>query len=261
VQEDSPDEIGTAIADFVHECRQACVRIPTSPIAPTNGGARNTLYPNAGYPLSTVAASMAAAQLADGTTDMDEPVVDRASVRQRLLDAADELFYHEGLHRVHIDRVIEKAGVPVDTLRDAFGSTDELIRTYLRARHTRLQDAVARELPRYNTPRERLVGVFEIQGQSFVEPGFHGCALVTASAEALPGEVVEEIVTEYRDWVQNLFFDLAFAAEVPHPEELAEQLVVLFDGAGISAWLDRRPSTVNTSRAIAEALIDAALQS
>jgi hypothetical protein len=85
--------------------------------------------------------------------------------------------------------------------------------------------------------------------------------LVTASAEALPGEVVEEIVTEYRDWLQNLFFDLAFAAEVPHPEELAEQLVVLFDGAGISAWLDSRPSTVNTSRAIAEALIDAALQS
>ena len=204
---------------------------------------------------------MAAAQLADGTTDMDEPVIDRASIRQRLLDAADELFYHEGLHRVHIDRVIEKAGVPVGTLRDAFGSTDELIRTYLRARHTRLQDSVARELPRYNTPRERLVGVFEIQGQSFVEPGFHGCALVTASAEALPGEVVEEIVTEYRDWLQNLFFDLAFAAEVPHPEELAEQLVVLFDGAGISAWLDRRPSTVNTSRAIAEALIDAALQS
>ena len=103
------------------------------------------------------------------------------------------------------------------------------------------------------------MGVFEIQGQSFVEPGFHGCALVTASAEALPGEVVEEIVTEYRDWLQNLFFDLAFAAEVPHPEELAEQLVVLF--AGISAWLDSRPSTVNTSRAIAEALIDAALQS
>jgi len=144
---------------------------------------------------------------------MDDPVIDPAMVRQRLLDAADELFYHEGLHRVHIDRVIEKAGVPVETLRDAFGSTDELIRTYLRARHTRLQDAVARELPRYNTPRERLVGVFEIQGQSFVEPGFHGCALVTASAEALPGEVVEEIVTEYRDWLQNLFFDLAYAAE------------------------------------------------
>jgi AcrR family transcriptional regulator len=192
---------------------------------------------------------------------MDESAIELALARQRLLDAADELFYSQGMHRVSIDRVIEKAGVPAETLREAFGGTDELVRAYLRARHTRLQDALARDLPGYRTPRERLVGVFEIQGRSFVEPGFRGCALVTASAEALPGEVVEEVVTEYRDWIHNLFFDLAFAAEVAHPEELAEQLVVLFDGAGISAWLDAKPSTVNTTRAVAEALVDAALQS
>jgi AcrR family transcriptional regulator len=186
---------------------------------------------------------------------MHEPAIDPALARQRLLDAADELFYRQGMHRVSIDRVIEKAGVPAETLREAFGSADELVRAYLRARHTRLQDALARELPGYRTPRERLVGVFEVQGQSFLEPGFRGCALVTASAEALPGEVVEEVVTEYR------FFDLAFEAEATHPEELAEQLVVLFDGAGISAWLDAKPSTVNTTRAVAEALVDAALQS
>jgi AcrR family transcriptional regulator len=189
--------------------------------------------------------------------DMDKPGIDPVLARQRLLDAADELFYRQGMHRVSIDRVIEKAGVPAETLREAFGSTDELVRAYLRACHTRLQDALARELPRYRTPRERLVGAFEIQGQSFVEPGFRGCALVTASAEALPGEVVEEVVTEYRDWIHNLFFDLAFAAEVTHPEELAEQLVVLFDGAAISAWLDAKPSTVNTTRAVAQALIGA----
>jgi AcrR family transcriptional regulator len=197
---------------------------------------------------------------ADGRTAMadDDRVIDAALARQRLLDAADELFYREGVHRVPIDRVIEKAGVPADTLLEAFGSADELIRTYLRARHTRLQDAVTLALPRYRTPRDRLLGVFEIQGQSFVEPGYRGCALVTASAEALPGEVVMEVATEYRDWLNNLFLDLAFAAEVLHPEELAEQLVVLFDGAAVSAWMDSRSSTVNTSRAIAEALIDAA---
>jgi AcrR family transcriptional regulator len=192
---------------------------------------------------------------------MDDSEMDPAAARQRLIEAADELFYREGVHRVPIDRVIEKAGVPADTLHQAFGSTDELIRAYLRARHSRLQDAIATELPRYRTPRERLVGVFEIQGQSFVEPGFRGCAFVTASAEALPGEVVEEVAAEYRDWVHNLFLDLAFAAEVPHPEELAEQLVVLFDGAGVSAWMDKKPSTVNASRAVAEALVDAALRS
>jgi AcrR family transcriptional regulator len=191
---------------------------------------------------------------------MDDPGIDLAIARQRLLDAADELFYSQGMHRVPIDQVIEKAGVPAETLLEAFGGTDELVRAYLRARHTRLQDALARDLPSYRTPRDRLVGVFEIQGRSFVEPGFRGCALVSASAEALPGEVVEEVVTEYRDWIHNMFFDLAFAAEATRPEELAEQLVVLFDGAAISAWLDARPSTVNTTRAVAEALVDAALK-
>ena len=120
---------------------------------------------------------------------MDKPGIDPVLARQRLLDAADELFYSQGMHRVSIDRVIEKAGVPAETLREAFGSTDELVRAYLRARHTRLQDALARELPRYRTPPERLVGVFEIQGQSFVEPRFRGCALVAASAEARPTDV------------------------------------------------------------------------
>jgi AcrR family transcriptional regulator len=191
---------------------------------------------------------------------MGEPGTDPAVARQRLLHAADELFYREGIHRVSIDRVIEKAGVPAETLLEAFGTADELVRAYLRARHTRLQDAIARELPGYPTPRERLAGVFEIQGRSFAEPGFRGCALVTASAEALPGEVVEEVVTEYRDWIHNLFFDLAFAAQVTHPEELAEQLVVLFDGAAISAWLDAKPSTAKTTRAVAGALVDAALR-
>src|SRR5258708_11071405 len=165
---------------------------------------------------------------------MHEPGIDPALARQRLLDAADELFYRQGMHRVSIDRVIEKAGVPAETLREAFGSSDELVRAYLRARHTRLQDALARDLPGYRTPRERLVGVFEIQGQSFVEPGFRGCALVTASAEALPGEVVEGVVTEYHHCVHSWCFDLAFAGKVTLPEELSGLLVGLVCGPPIS---------------------------
>jgi AcrR family transcriptional regulator len=78
---------------------------------------------------------------------MDKPGIDPALARQRLLDAADELFYRQGMHRVSIDRVIEKAGVPAETLREAFGSTDELVRAYLRARHTRTRSRANSPLP------------------------------------------------------------------------------------------------------------------
>ena len=36
----------------------------------------------------------------------------RPSARERLLAAANELFYNEGVHTVGIDRVIEQAGAP-----------------------------------------------------------------------------------------------------------------------------------------------------
>jgi len=177
-----------------------------------------------------------------------------------MLDAADELFYYEGVHRVPIERVIEHARVPENALQEAFGGRDELVRAYLRARHTRTVDAIERGLTRYATPRDRLVGVFELQGDAYAAPGFRGCAFITASAEALPDDVVHEVAGEYRDWVHNLFLGLAFEAHAPHPEALAEQLVVLYDGAGITAWMDQKPSTVNTSRAVATALVDAAFR-
>src|SRR5664279_4910680 len=64
--------------------------------------------------------------------------IDRRSARERLMTAADELFYEEGVHTVGIDRVIEHAGVAKGSLYNTFGSKDELIRAYLEGRHARM---------------------------------------------------------------------------------------------------------------------------
>ena len=109
---------------------------------------------------------------------------ERRPARERLLVAADELFYEEGVHSVGIDRVIARAGVAKATLYHAFGSKDELVRAYLRRRHAARQARMTLNLARYDTPRERLLGVFDFLGEVFAEPGFHGCAFQNASAEA-----------------------------------------------------------------------------
>jgi AcrR family transcriptional regulator len=190
---------------------------------------------------------------------MPTKTVDRASARERLLAAAGELFYEEGVHTVGIDRVIERAGVAKATLYNAFGSKDELIRAYLEARHAATRERMMRELAaRCQTPRQRLLGVFEVQGLSFAQPGFRGCAFISASAEARPGSTVEEVADEYRSWVRSLFLDLAQEAGATDPERLARQLVLLYDGAGISAWMDRDPTAAAAARTVAEALLDAA---
>src|SRR6202043_101484 len=77
------------------------------------------------------------------------------SARERLLEAANELFYDEGVHTVGIDRVIERAGVAKASLYNTFGSKDELVRAYLETRHARVAARITSYLERYSTPRER----------------------------------------------------------------------------------------------------------
>jgi AcrR family transcriptional regulator len=182
----------------------------------------------------------------------------RASARERLLAAANELFYSEGVQTVGIDRIIEKAGVAKASLYNIFGSKDELVRAYLESRHARTSDRIDRTLTRFRTPRERLLGVFDAQGELFCEPGFNGCAFMAASAEAPHGSSAEAASDQYRSWVRTLLSDLAEEAGVIDHDGLARQLHLLYDGAGISARMDKDPSAATTARAAAALLFDAA---
>jgi AcrR family transcriptional regulator len=182
----------------------------------------------------------------------------RPSARERLLAAADELFYTEGVQTVGIDRVIEHAGVAKASLYNTFGSKEALVRAYLDGRHNGTVERLTRVLERHTDPRERLLAVFEAQGELFAEPGFRGCAFVTASAEARPGSVVERAADDYRAWVRDLFAGLAEDAGVADPDALARQLQLLYDGAGLAARMDRDPAIARSARAAAAALLSAA---
>lgn len=183
----------------------------------------------------------------------------KPSARERLLGAADELFYREGVHTVGIDRIIEQAGVAKASLYNTFGSKEELVHAYLEGRHASVAARILKHIEGYDTPRERILGVFEAQGQNFGDPRYRGCAFIAASAEARPGDLVEQASDAYRGWLRGLFTDLAEQAGVPEPATLARRLHLLYDGAGVSARMDRDPETAVASRAAAEVLVDAAL--
>jgi AcrR family transcriptional regulator len=194
------------------------------------------------------------------TRIVDHPKsAEQSSARDRLLSAADELFYEEGVHSVGIDRVIERAGVAKATLYTAFGSKEGLIGAYLAGRHEARKARVTKALAALGTPREKILGVFDVLGGVIAQTGFRGCAFLNASAESRPGGVVEEICDEYRGWLRTLFLDLGQAAGVSDVGLLAEQLVVLYDGATTGARMDRNPEAAAVARDIAAILIDAAI--
>ena len=122
----------------------------------------------------------------------------RQSARDRLLAAANELFYNEGVHTVGIDRIIEQAGVAKASLYNTFGSKDELVRAYLETRQASVTQRIMQAVDRYDTPRERLLAVFEGQGDLFAGPDYRGCAFARASAESHPGDQAEQAAGAYR---------------------------------------------------------------
>jgi AcrR family transcriptional regulator len=182
----------------------------------------------------------------------------RPTARQRLLSAADELFYAEGVHTVGIDRIIERAGVAKASLYSTFGSKDELVRAYLEGRHEKRQARILAGLERFDTPRDRLLGVFDVLAEISAAPEFRGCAFYNASAESTPGSTIEEVCDTSRAWTRTLLIELARDAGASNPETLAAQLIILYDGSNVGARMDRNPATASVARTVAAALLDAA---
>jgi AcrR family transcriptional regulator len=182
----------------------------------------------------------------------------RPSPRERLLEAADELFYADGVHSVGIDRVLERADVARASLYGTFGSKDELIRAYLDRRMTLMQARLRAAADAYDDPRERLLSVFDAQAVTFAQPGYRGCAFNRASAEAQPDSAAYEVPRTYRHWLRGYLTDLSAAAGAAEPDVLARQIHLLYDGAMTARSLDADADVTASARAAAAALLAAA---
>ncbi len=188
----------------------------------------------------------------------DEP---REGARERLLEAADALFYARGVRTVGIDEVIAHAGVAKASLYKHFASKDELVAEYVRRRDAAWRAWFAAEVERRGrTPRERLLAVFDALGAWFRDDAFRGCAFQNAAVElADRAHPAQAAVLANKRGVRAYLRDLARAAGAPDPDALAAQLGVLAEGAIVTALVDGTPAPARAARAAAETLVRAAL--
>jgi AcrR family transcriptional regulator len=184
----------------------------------------------------------------------------RLSARDRLLAAADELFYGEGVHVVGVDRIVERAGVTKASLYNTFGSKDELVRAYLQKHFLNRQNRIARILASHTAPRERILAVFAEVEDLLVGSAFRGCKFISAAAESRPGEAGQVVAEEYRAWLWSVFTDLAQEAGARDAKQIGRQLFLLYDGAAVAARMDDdRGAAAKAVRSAVVALLDAAI--
>lgn len=180
--------------------------------------------------------------------------------RERLLAAADELFYTEGVHVVGVDRIAERAGVTKATLYNIFGSKEDLVRAYLDQHLRNRQADIGRIVAAKPSPRAGILGVFAELEVALKATDFRGCRFIMATAEARPGDASEATSAQYRDWLLGLFTELGKAAGARHAAQLGRRLLLLYDGGAVAARMDLdRAGAAEAMHSAVVALLDSAI--
>lgn len=186
---------------------------------------------------------------------------DRPPARERLLDAAEELFYARGIAATGVDAVLQRAGASPPTLYAHFAGKEGLVAAYLERRHHRWRAAWDEVLARTTDPRQRLLSVFEALAlfrQSI--RATRGCAFLAAAVE-LPDTGADAGVHAGRRWIEadtallrRRLGDLARAAGVSDPDGLAAELIVIYDGA-LAGYARHSDDPLDIARRLAKAAL------
>jgi AcrR family transcriptional regulator len=165
-----------------------------------------------------------------------KPGQPRTPARERILETAAHLFYRDGYRAVGIDTIIAESGVAKMSLYRNFPSKDALIAAYLERANRQLLgwiDELAAPPP---DPRAKLEAIFDGVATLASSPECLGCAFVGAAAEFPetdhPGH---RVAAEHKRAVAGRFRELADEAGARDPDGLAEELLLVMDGAWSAA--------------------------
>lgn len=156
-----------------------------------------------------------------------------------VLGAAAELFYEHGIHAVGVDVIAEHAGVTKKTLYDRFGSKERLVVEYLADRDRRWRESLEEYLALAGSaPDARVRAVFGAAGDWAAEHGWKGCAMVNAHAEISdPEHPAYPVIAGQKRWMLTLFTELAADAGFAEPESIGAHLMLLHEGAVVTAGM------------------------
>jgi AcrR family transcriptional regulator len=189
-----------------------------------------------------------------------ETILDDDTAGSRVLDAADRLFYERGIQTVGMDALRAESGVSLKRLYRLFPSKEAIIAQVLLRRHDSWNAWVRAATQAADTPRDRLLAIYDMLASWFDHKNFRGCIFINSFGEL--GGVsarVAEIVRDHKAQFQATVAELV--AEAGAPPELAPRLAILAEGAQTTAAIAGTTEAAGQARAAAEILIDNALGS
>jgi len=183
------------------------------------------------------------------------------NLQERILQAASELFYSQGIKATGVEAIVKQAGTNKMTLYKYFPSKDDLVVAFLRKRDADFTSwFVERIESRTKQPMDKLLAIFDVIGEWLEIPEFRGCAFINAAAEfPIEGNPVHQVSAEFYDQFRSYISELAGQCGIPSPDSLAVQLSLLVEGAIVSEQMKRHSGAADQAKQAARVLIESRL--
>lgn len=186
------------------------------------------------------------------------------TARERILTAANKLFYAEGIRAVSLDTIAEKAGITKKTVYYHFKSKDDLIEAYL----------ASRDQPNLNQFRKwfgeaegdlphKVQAIFRQIAVSARHPKWKGCGFLRTAAELanMPGHPAMKVGAGHKKKFEAWMAEEFEAAGLECAPDLARHIVLLLDGAFSTILVHRDPAYADAAGEAARALVASAMTS
>ncbi|MFC4347134.1 TetR/AcrR family transcriptional regulator [Kordiimonas lipolytica] len=184
----------------------------------------------------------------------------RASRKDELIDKALEAFYRDGFHATGMDKLVAETGISKTSMYKYFRTKEDLILATLERRHERLTALlVDGPAARADTPKGQLVASFDALQEWIAGDDFNSCMFIKASSEYQdPSHPIHQAAAAHKRSLTDHLASLARRAGAKEPETLARQLMLLKEGAIVTAHIQGKAFAAPDAKDAARTLINLA---
>lgn len=185
------------------------------------------------------------------------------SARDKLLQAAQVLFYNDGIGATGIDAIVVRAGVAKKSLYNNFASKADLVNQYIEARHAEWLDLYHARAQASPSPRDGILAVFDAyqdHAEFAYERGFRGCGLLNAAAELPSDATGRQAIRRHKEEVETILSGHLCRLLPDNRDralDLARHISFLLEGSITRAGLEGRSASIIAAKDMASRLVEA----
>lgn len=189
----------------------------------------------------------------------DEVKKVRPTKRDELVQKALQVFYQNGFNATGMDMLVKETGISKTSMYKHFRTKEDLILAVLRLRDEHFRNWLYRQMEELaDKPQAQLIAMFDALEEWFQEPGYRGCLFIKASSEYQDStHPIHMQSADHKRMLERHVTELAQKAKMTDPAGLARQLLLLKEGAIVTAHLGHTENPAQDARSAAIALIAA----